>query len=70
MLKANHRTEHGVLNGGVRERIEGAEGSLKDDRIVGHRWEKKPLIWSRLDASAYGNVWVRRLKEVECWLTL
>ena len=26
MLAANHRTEHGVPNGGVRERIEGANG--------------------------------------------
>jgi hypothetical protein len=26
MLTANHWTEHGVLNGGIRERTEGAEG--------------------------------------------
>ena len=26
MLVANHQNEHGDLNGGVRERIEGAEG--------------------------------------------
>jgi hypothetical protein len=26
MLVANHSTDHGILNGGVRERTEGAEG--------------------------------------------